>query len=99
MWRYAELWLLLERGAHFQKNNDKGGRKAKNGARIMFHISKYRLNGVGDIKISLKLCGIHFKTRSKKPPVAIIHIFARFFEVQLGRHGGDKRRKERTTER
>ena len=27
------------------------------------------------------------------PPVAIIHIFARIFEVQLGGHGGNKRGK------
>ena len=35
----------------------------------------------------------------KRPPVAIIHTDATFFEVQLGRHGGDKKGKERTTER
>ena len=37
--------------------------------------------------------------RTRRPPVAIIHTNARFFEVQLGRHGGDKKGKERTTER
>ena len=42
----------------------------KNGAKIMFDISKYRRNGVGYIKISLKLCRIHR--------------LARCFDVQLG---------------
>ena len=49
---------------------------------------KWLQNNVGYIKISSKRC-----------PVAIIYIFARYVEVQLGRHGGDKRGKERTTER
>ena len=87
-----------KQGAHFQKNRE-SGRKMKIGAKIMLDISKHRRNGVGYIKISLKLCRIHFYSRSKKPPVAIIHIFAWFFEVQIGRHGGDKRGKERTAER
>ena len=87
------------------RNTVGGGNPAKEGQiqqyvpKMMWDKSQYRQNGVGNIKMSLKLYRIHFKSRSKKPPVATIHIFAKFFEVQLGRHGGDKRRKERTTER
>ena len=66
-------------------------------------------NNVGYIKIPPKwywkhqdVIKIMSDTRLKSPkeaPVAIIHIFATLFEVQLGRHRGDKRGKERTTER
>ncbi len=35
----------------------------------------------------------------RMPPVAIMHVFATFFEVQLGGHGADKSGKERTTGR
>ena len=31
LWLYAELCLLLERGAHYQKNHEKGGHKMKHG--------------------------------------------------------------------
>ena len=77
----------------------KSGRKGKNGARIMSDISKYQQHGVGYMKMASNLCRIYHDSRPRRPPVAIIHVFATFFEVQLGRHGGDKRGKERTTER
>ena len=64
----------------------------------MVGTSKYRQNGVGDTKMSSNLYRIQpYIRHSRKPLVAIIHIFARFFEVQFGRHGGDKGGKERTT--
>ena len=36
---------------------------------------------------------------ARKELVAILHIFARGFEVQLVGHGADERGKKRTTER
>ena len=57
----------------------------------MVDTSKYRQNGVGDTKMSSKLYRIQpYIRHSRKPLVAIIHIFARFFEVQLGWHGGEE---------
>ena len=41
--------------------------------------SKYRQKGVGYIKMSSKLCRIHFQSRPRRPPVAIIHTFVAFF--------------------
>ena len=73
--------------------------KIENGFKIMLDASKYRQRGVGYIKMSSKLWRIHFQSRSRKPPVTIIYIFATFLELQLGRLGGDKRGTERTTER
>ncbi len=74
-------------------------RKVKNGTKIMPDTLKYHSNGVGYMKMASNLCRIYHESRPRRPPVAIIHIFATLFEVQLGRHGGDKRGKERTTER
>ena len=98
-WLYSELSFLLQRGAHFHTNREKSGRMVKNGAKIMSDTSLLHQAGVGYIKMSWKLSWMHHWSRPKKPPVEIIHRFARVFEVQLGRHGADKRRKERTTER
>ena len=75
------------------------GRKVKDGGKIISDISKCHKNAVGYITMSSKLCRNHHKIRPRMPHVAIRHIFAKFFEVQLGRHGGDKGEKERTTER
>ena len=66
----------------------------KNVAQIMSDTSKYHHDGGGCIKMSLKLCRIHHESCPKKAPVAIIYIFAKFFEVQPRWHGGDKRGKE-----
>ena len=86
-------------GEHiFRKFMKTSCRKVKHGAKIMSDTSKYNQNGVGNIKMSSKSCRIHYWSRPRKPPVAITHIFATFFEVQLGRHGRDKWGKERTTE-
>ena len=41
-------------------------------------------------KMSSKWCRIHGSSRPRKPPVAIIHIFVRIFEVQLGGHGAQR---------
>ena len=65
----------------------------------MSDTSKCDQHSVASMKMSSKWCRIHGSSRPRKPPVAIIHIFARIFEVQLGGHGRDKRGKERTTER
>ena len=81
---------------NFMKTN---GLKLKNGTQVVSGTSKYYQNGVGYTEMSSKECWIHHSSRPRKPPVAIIHIFATFFEVQLGRHGGDRRGKERTAER
>ena len=75
------------------------GLKVKNGTQIMSETSKYYQNGVGYTEMSSKECWIHHSSRPRKPPVAEMHIFAMFFEVQLGGHGADKRGKGRTTER
>ena len=45
----------------------------------MLDASKYRQKGVGYIKMSSKLCRIHFQSRPRRPPVAIIHTFVAFF--------------------
>ena len=81
---------------NFMKTN---GLKLKNGIQIVSGTSKYYQNGVGYTEMSSKECWIHHSSRPRKPPVAEMHIFATFFEVQLGRHGADKRGKERTTGR
>ena len=60
----------------------------------MWDRSQYRQKGVGYIKMSSKLCRINLQSRSRRQPVAIIHIFARFFEVQPRWHGGDRKGKE-----
>ena len=97
---YIENCASYAGGEHNCRNlMKKNCRKVKHGAKIMSDTSKYHQNGVGNIKMSSKSCRIHHWSRTRRPPVAIIHIFATFFEVQLGRHGGDKSGKERTTER
>ena len=48
-------------------------------------------HGVGYTKISSELCGIHPYGRSGTAPLAIIHIFAVFFEVEPGGHRADTR--------
>ena len=83
----------------FRKIMKQSGLKVKNGAQIMSETWKYHRNGVGYTEMSSKECWIHHLSRPRKAPVAEMHIFATFFEVQLGRHGADKRGKERTTER
>ena len=83
----------------FTKNMKTEYRKMINAGKIMSDTSKYCQHEVVGIKMTSKWCRIQHQSRPRKPPVAIIHIFARFFEVQLGGHGADKRGKERTTER
>ena len=95
---YSELCFLCGRGWQFQKIHEKKRSESE----------KWDPNHAGDVKISpkwgrihgdvIKGCWIHHSSRPRKPPVAKIHIFATFFEVQLGRHGGDKRGKGRATE-
>ena len=72
---------------NFMKTN---GLKLKNGTQVVSGTSKYYQNGVGYTEMSSKECWIHHSSRPRKPPVAEMHIFAMFFEVQLGRHGADK---------
>ena len=43
--------------------------------------------------------GYIIKSRPRKPPVAIIYLFAMVFEVELGGHGADQRGSDRKTER
>ena len=47
-------------------------------------------NGIGYVKMSSRSHRICPQSRPRKPPVAEMHIFATFFEVQLGGHGADK---------
>ena len=100
---YLELWFLLRQEAHFQKNHANKQKKwcpnVENAIKTMSDTSKCDQHSVAYMKMSSKRCRIHGSSRPRKPPVAIIHIFARIFEVQLGGHGGDKRGKGRTTER
>ena len=56
-------------------------------------------NGIRYVKMSSRSHRICPQSRPRKPPVAIMHIFATFFEVQLGGHGANKRGKERTAGR
>ena len=81
---------------NFMKTN---GLKLKNGTQVVSGTSTYYQNEVGYTEMSSKECWIHHSSRPRKPPVAEMHIFAMFFEVQLGGHGADKRGKGRTTER
>ena len=87
-------------GEHiFRKIIKKCCPNVKNAVKIMSDMSKCHQHSVAYMKMSSKWYRIHGSNCPRKPPVAIIHIFARFFEVQLGGHGADKRGKERTTER
>ena len=65
----------------------------------MSDTSRCHQHTVAYVKMLSKWCRIRGSSRPRRPPVAIIYIFETLFEVQLGRHGGDKRGKERTTER
>ena len=56
----------------------------------MSDTSKCHQHAVAYMKMSSKSCRIHDSSRPRKPPVAIIHVFARIFEVQLEGHGADK---------
>ena len=78
----------------FRKFMKKSCLKVKNGTQIMLETSKYHQNGVGYPEMSSKECWIHHSSRPRKPPVAEMHIFATFFEVQLEGHGADKRGKD-----
>ena len=99
LWLYSELCFLCRREAHFQKIHEK----------MLPGSEKWSQNHVRYIKIPATWGRIHedgvkimldISIKSpKEATVAIIHTDARFFEVQLGRHGGDKRGKERATER
>ena len=71
--------------------------------------AKWRQDDIGYIKISSKRCQIHedfikimsdayLKSR-KEATYSNNTRICEVFEVQLGRHGGDKREKERTTKR
>ena len=71
----------------------------KNAIKIMSDTSKCHQHNVAYMKMSSKWCRIHGSSRPRKPPVAIIHVFARIFDFHLGGQGGDKRGKGRTTER
>ena len=87
-------------GEHiFIKQMKKWCANIKNGVKIMSDTSKCHQHTVAYMKMSSKWCRIHGSSRPRKPPVQIIHIFARIFEVQLGGHGAHKRATERTTAR
>ena len=49
---------------------------------------------IGYVKILPRCQHICPHSYPTKPPAAVIYIFASFLEVQLGRHGGDKRGKD-----
>ena len=83
----------------FIKQMKKWCANIKNGVKIMSDTSKCHQHTVAYMKMSSKWCRIHGSSRPRKPPVQIIHIFARIFEVQLGGHGAHKRATERTTAR
>ena len=100
LWLYSELCFLCGRGAHFQKVHEK----------MLPESEKWSQNYVRYIKIPPKWGRIHedgVKIMSdislKSPKEATCskntHTNAAIFEVQLGRYGGDKRGKERTTKR
>ena len=87
-------------GEHiFRKIMKKWCQHVKDAVKIMSDTSKCHQHSVAYMKMSSKWCRIHGSSRPRKPPVQIIHVFARIVEVQLGGHGGDKRVKERTAER
>ena len=63
----------------FRKILKKAGLKIENAFKEVLVASKYRQKGVGYVKMSSKLCRIHFQSRPRRPPVAIIHTFVAFF--------------------
>ena len=97
--RYPELSFLFRREGHFHKKHENRVPKMENAGKIMSDTSKYCQHEVVCIKITSKWCRIQHQSRPRKPPVAIIHIFASFFAVQPGGHVADKRGNDRTTKR
>ena len=81
-------------GEHiFRKIMKTGCQNVKNAVKIMSDTSKCHQHSVAYMKMSSEWCRIHGSTRPRKPPVAIIHIFAKIVEVQLGGHGAEKKGK------
>ena len=74
----------------FRKIMKKWCQNVKNVVKIMSDTSKCHQHSVAYMKMSSKWCRIHGSSRPRKPPVAIIHIFVRIFEVQLGGHGAQR---------
>ena len=83
-------------GIIFRNRMKKWCQHIKNAVKLMSDTSKCHQRSVAYMKMSSKWCRIHGSSRPRKPPVAIIHIFAMICEVQLGGHGADRRGKDWT---
>ena len=91
--------MLSEKCEKIQQKHNKCCQNVKNAVKIMSDTSNFHQHSVAYMKMSSKWCRIHGSSRPRKPPVAEMHIFATFFEVQLEGHGADKRGKDWTAER